>query len=47
MNPICPYCKKELLEESETDENTTFFCCSCKLMIVVYDMTDTEPCNGE
>lgn len=45
MTPVCPYCKEELIEDSENDESSSYFCCVCKLMIVIYDMTDTEPCE--
>jgi uncharacterized protein YbaR (Trm112 family) len=47
MTPVCPYCKEELLEDGETEESSSYFCCVCKIYLRIYDMTDTEPCEGD
>jgi len=43
--PICPYCHEEMIDGDDGDYTSNFFCCVCKLMIAVFDMTDANPCE--
>jgi hypothetical protein len=43
--PICPHCHEELIDAGEGDFTTSYFCCTCKIMVAIYDMTDLTPCE--
>lgn len=45
MKPICPDCHAEMQENGENDFHRSYYCCVCKHIVNIYDMSDIEPCE--
>jgi hypothetical protein len=39
---ICPLCEMEVEEFDDPDGAEIAFCCNCRVMIAIYDMTDDD-----